>query len=342
MPFLVAGRRGLGLARRLATLATEPGRTLRVAGPACGALVVRTNMETYEATVDGAALARASADGDLHVETGAGEAVTVSVPASFNVHVDLHAAACDVELQGWLEGTVDVAVGTGSIAVGTVRGLLTSLRSGRGDVRVEHVEGNLDVSAAAGSVALGKVLAQDVRVAAPAGVLRARALYTKALAVEAGGGMRASVVGAESARLELGGSSSLDSTEGDLAIDFEGDDLVVQASENLRRLAVASSRAPPTDDAPAPSITVHLPEGAAPRGQLRARALTLDERLGATSDGAAEALLGGGAAEGCELSVLAEGCDVEVDVQSWFEQRMKAAEKGGEARAWNPKPKERY
>ena len=217
--------------RAIATLATSPGRTLYVTGQA-GKLVVRTNMETYAADVsiavagadveDVSLWAHAEASGDLHVRTPAaeveGDATVISVPASFNVHVDLE-GVCAVDVTGWLEGTVDVSIGAGDATVGTVRGLLTRVITGRGDVRIDHVEGNLEVdSGEEGSVTLGKIMGEDVCVTA-GGAIRGRALYAKRLHMQAGKGVHASVLSAEDGHLSVGADDTvLDSAEGSLAI----------------------------------------------------------------------------------------------------------------------------
>ena len=109
-------------ARRVHNLATSPNATLRVSGAATKKLIVKTNMETYSAqleaaTADGtacsddevAAWATAHSNGDLDIRTQ-GYVTTISVPASFNVSVEMD-GACDVAMEGWLEGTVDVIIG---------------------------------------------------------------------------------------------------------------------------------------------------------------------------------------------------------------------------------------
>ena len=83
---------------------------------------------------------------------------------------------CGVDLSGWLEGTVDVVVsGRGAVGVNTVRGLLTRVVTGGGDVRVDHVEGNLAVTGADDGK-LGKIMGEEVDIDAT-GVVNGRALY---------------------------------------------------------------------------------------------------------------------------------------------------------------------
>lgn len=286
-----------GLARRLllhgvrsaSTLATEPGRTLRVSG-LTPRLVVKTNMETYLATVEATAAGKeldvgnwgtASDGGDLRVEAACGSVddgvTTVSVPASFNVEVDM-AGSCDVDVSGWLEGTVSVTVSQGSIAVNTVRGLRTRLRTGQGDVRVQHIEGNLDVSAGWGSrgnVDLGKVMGEEVNIEA-SGKVRCRALYAKDLCVWATGGMDVSVLESERAGVLAiggGGSSSLGSCSGNLGVILAGrSDVQLQLTDALRSLWVKGGPS-------AATVAVHLPESLVLDTFIRAAELELDPRL---------------------------------------------------------------
>lgn len=356
------GRRcARGLSRAL-HIATEPNRTLRVSG-SCPALVVRTNLETYSATVDatmdgGAAAsdefiqpwASADADCDLEVAVPAEcTSATVSVPASFNVSVSMDGTSA-VQVQGWLEGTVDVLVGEGSVDVGTVRGLLTRVHTGRGDVSIKHVEGNVEVVADGGSVSLGKILAQDVRVAA-SGELRCTALYSKVLNVSASGGMKSSVLSAEDGTLKLGGTSSLDSAEGELSIELPPgcERLTLQAIEGLRRLHVDSPGG--SELSAAPEITLNLPEAFAARAHVAAASLSIDERIEAqrsSGSSADDVLLEMGmevkedprAARRrappppAEVRIRAPKSSVTLSQMSWMEQRMKASlEAKGEAEA---------
>jgi len=116
---------------------------LRVAGK-CASLTVKTNMETYVAEawaeLDGEACdARSVADfdvteGEIKVSVLASAArLTLTVPAAFEVSVGMSGGACDVDVAGWLEGSVDVSTESGSVSVKTVKGMLTRLRTGAGD-----------------------------------------------------------------------------------------------------------------------------------------------------------------------------------------------------------------
>ena len=192
---------------------------------------------------------------------------------------------------------VAVAVPEGSVGIKTVRGLLTSVSTGRGDVNVEHIEGNLRVdNGVAGSVSLGKIMGEDIQVAT-SGAVRIRALYAKRLDLSAAGGCDASVLSAEEGMLLLGGdSSNVNSAEGVLNLTHQGPgELVVQASEQLRSLTIqaahdgsdgVTAEAPNATGGAAGAsggdrsrLTVHLPEGMAARAELVVGTLKLDERL---------------------------------------------------------------
>ena len=335
--------------RRAHQLATKPGATLRVVGSDCAKLIVKTNMETYVSDLEGAAqdgkpcsdeelaswaIAEAES-GDLTITTRA-HAATISVPASFNVSVEME-GACDVDMNGWLEGTVEITVGgCGSVGVNTVRGLLTSVSTMGGNVRVDHIEGNLDVRGA-GDVQLGKIMGEEVAIEA-AGAVKCRALYAKELKLEAKGGVTAAVLSAEVGEIRVDAKTSLESAEGELTIHVGAGDLEVQASEALRKLHVEA------DAAAAPSISVHVPEGFATQMRLLAEKLDVDERLlaqarerpaglgGGPEEVCVAVDAGGEGATPCDLTLRAAGCSVSVAQQSWFEQRMKMAAAGGTKR----------
>lgn len=104
----LAHRLGAAARRTVSTLKTSPGSTLHVTG-ATPRLIVKTNMETYVATLEAGTAdvsAWASADGDdLHVRAALSDGVTtVAVPASFNIVVDME-TPCDVDVDGWFEGS---------------------------------------------------------------------------------------------------------------------------------------------------------------------------------------------------------------------------------------------
>ena len=101
----------LRFVRGVHQLATTPNATLRVTGASTKKLIVRTNMETYSAQLqarDGAGASYSDAEvatwaaeksnGDLDIAVQAHTA-TISVPASFNVSVDMQ-GACDVNMEG--------------------------------------------------------------------------------------------------------------------------------------------------------------------------------------------------------------------------------------------------
>ena len=110
-------------------------------------------------------------------------------------------------------------------------------------------------------------------------------------------------------------------------------DLVVQASEQLKKLHVEADVAAPGGA----SIAVHLPSALPTRAALDVGTLTVDEQLASAEEvrqadgGELQLSMSGSRAgsEACELSVRAEGCRVELKQQSWLEMRLKAMEADG-------------
>jgi hypothetical protein len=188
----------------ITTLPTVPGAQLTVTGQ-CASLTVKTNMETYVAEawaeLDGRSVdARSVADFDVsegEIKVSVTEAVarlTLTVPAAFEVSVGMSRGACDVDVAGWLEGSVDVSTDSGSVSVKTVKGMLTRLRTGAGDVSVGSVDGNLDAETGDGSVTLGKIVGEEVRAIAggrASNALRAKAIYAKRTELSSSGAMQA-------------------------------------------------------------------------------------------------------------------------------------------------------
>lgn len=257
---------------------TAPLSTLTVKG-LCSALTVKTNMETYyaDAWAEGGgdpcelasvATIEANEAGDICLlATQAHAAITVAVPAAFNVRVDMRGGACDVDMRGWLEGDVDISTERGSVGVATVRGVLTKVRTGGGDVTVGSVDGNLDAETGAGDVAVGKVLGEEVRLVASGGSLRLKAAYAKRAELNATGAVHAAVLSAERGAVRAGEDSRLSSLDGEFDISLsDSASLEVQAGEQLRRLRLigvdgASPVAHADGGAPGPprTIEVHLP-----------------------------------------------------------------------------------
>ena len=251
-------------AKLITTLPTVPGAQLTVAGH-CASLTVKTNMETYVAEawaeLDGQACdARGVADfdvseGEIKVSvTEAAARLTLAVPAAFEVSVGMSGGACDVDVAGWLEGCVHVSTDSGSVNVKTVRGMLTRLRTGAGDVSVGSVDGNLDAETGNGSVTLGKIVGEEVRAIAggrPSNALRAKAIYAKRTELSSSGTMQVSVLATERGALSLGGAaagsgradlddlgstgSKLGSLDGEIDVLLAGGALEIQAGEQLRR-----------------------------------------------------------------------------------------------------------
>jgi len=299
------------LRRTLASsVKTAPNSTIRIVG-ACGRLSVGSNMETdvaeltatlggvecpwtdvvqLEATEEGDALNLALNVGVAEGTNPRSLALTVTVPSAFNVAVEMAPeVACDVDIKGWLEGTVHVAA-QGSVTVGTVRGLLCSVESGRGDVSVKTIDGNLTVKAPCGGVTLGKIMGEEVRVDA-AGTVSSKALYGKEVEIRAGGGLSSGVLSAEAGFFELGGASNLDQLEGEIDVRLAaGGELVAQGSSGLRQLRVVRHEAFERDggdaDGAGPSgggdggaITINLPPSVMARATLLGASVSIDESL---------------------------------------------------------------
>ena len=292
------------------TVKTAPNSTIRIVG-ACGRLSVGSNMETdvaeLTATLGGVECPWADVvqletteEGDalnLALDVGVAEgtnprslALAVTVPSAFNVAVEMAPeVACDVDIKGWLEGTVHVAA-QGSVTVGTVRGMLCSVESGRGDVSVKTIDGNLTVKAACGGVKLGKIMGEEVKVDA-AGAVSSKALYGKEVEIRAGGGLSAAVLSAEAGFLELGGASTLDQLEGEVDVRLAaGGELVAQGSGGLRQLRVVRHEAFERDGGDAGgagpggggdggAITINLPPTARARATLLGGSVSIDEAL---------------------------------------------------------------
>jgi len=239
---------------------------------------------TVEASADGreidvAPWVSSSDGGDLSIEAACaiGGTAIVSVPASFNVEVNMD-ERCDVEMAGWLEGSVSINVNKGSISVNTVRGLLTTLTTGLGDVSVKHVEGNLDLSAgfgASGNVDLGKIMGEEVNVET-SGRVCCRALYAKNMYIRADGGIDASVLESEREGILVlgGGTSSIGSCSGNVGAVLSGNaQFDAQVSNTLQRLWIKGGPH-------ASSAVIHLPEQLALDASIRAARIELDHRLG--------------------------------------------------------------
>lgn len=309
----------------ITTLPTVPGAQLTVAGQ-CASLTVKTNMETYVAEawaeVDSQACdARTVADFDVSegaIRVSVTEALarlTLAVPAAFEVSVDMSRGACDVDVAGWLEGSVDVSTDSGSVSVQTVKGMRTRLRTGAGDVSVGSVDGNLDAQTGEGSVRLGKVVGEEVRAIAggrASNALSAKAIYAKRTELSSSGSMQVAVLATERGALSLGGAAAgsrradpdgdLDGNLGDLAGNLGGDlgsisaarsklgsldgeidvllaggALEIQAGEQLRRLRVVDASV----DSAGTAIELHMPTKLAAEVSLLAASTQIDPKLAA-------------------------------------------------------------
>ena len=295
-------------AKLITTLPTVPGAQLTVAGH-CASLTVKTNMETYVAEawaeLDGQPCdARAVADfdvseGEIKVSvTEAAARLTLAVPAAFEVSVGMSGGACDVDVAGWLEGCVHVTTDSGSVNVKTVRGMLTRLRTGAGDVSVGSVDGNLDAETGDGSVTLGKIVGEEVRAIAggrASNAIIAKAIYAKRTELSSSGTMQVSVLATERGALSLGGAaagsgradlddlgstgSKLGSLDGEIDVLLAGGALEIQAGEQLRRLRVVDASADAAGAAG--GIELHMPTKLAAEVSLLAATVEIDPKLAA-------------------------------------------------------------
>jgi len=237
-------------------IVTSPGALLDISG-SCSAVSVSTNYETdmaeVSAMLDGAscevstvASIETAEDGAIRlVGTDVNASISVAVPAVFDLCVDMR-GSCQAEMAGWLEGKVAMSVEAGDIRVETVKGLLTELRTGRGDVKADSIDGNCNAETLEGSVTLGKVLGEEVRViAGGSGALVGKAIYAKRALLQAGGGVDISALSAESGAITLGDDSKFGSLDGEIDISVAAGSVDVQAGAELRRLRVLGGVGPP-------------------------------------------------------------------------------------------------
>lgn len=168
--------------------------------------------------------------------------LVVSVPSVFDVRINMRGGACEVDISGWLEGSVDVATESGGICVGTVKGMLTKLRTMCGALKVGSIDGNLDAETSKGRVDLGKVIGEEVRAVTADGDIQVKAVYAKRAELRAcEGKVSAAVLSLERGTLFTGGHSQLSSLDGNIDIVVAKGSLVVQAAERLRRLRVVAT-----------------------------------------------------------------------------------------------------
>ncbi|KAL1522638.1 hypothetical protein AB1Y20_017617 [Prymnesium parvum] len=271
-------------------LSTRPHATLHVTGT-CASLTVKTNMESDSADVHAevdsvqcqphsVSSLDVSSNGDITLRAANPKAaIMIEVPAAFNVKVAMEGDGCNVALNGWLEGDVDISTECGQVDIGTVKGVLTRARTRRGNLNVATVDGNLDVESCSGKVTLGKVLGEEVRAVASGGHLHLKAVYAKRVKLSTSGEIHAAVLAAESGVLHANGDSKLSSLDGSLDVWLASNNLEVQAGEQLRRLRIVGSN---SDVTRTPRIKLHLPSKLAASLKLYTEEdVNIDEKLDA-------------------------------------------------------------
>jgi len=268
-------------------LRTNPGQRL-VVGGSCGILTISSNYESEVANVqasrDGvpilledAARVTVDDDGNINVfSTGASSSLAIDVPAMFNVSANID-GRCDVKVDGWIEGTVDVTVGEGNVGVNTVRGMQTTIRTGDGNIAVKTVEGNLDVKTGKGEISLGKILGEIVHVRTDEGGVEANAIYAKDALVSATGSLRVQALCAELSRVDIGGGSVLSSVDGAAEVVLRGGSVQVEAANTLRSLQLRAESS--SDHTQAGTVKVCLSKECVAEAQVVASRLALDEAL---------------------------------------------------------------
>jgi hypothetical protein len=189
--------RGLtAAAMRPWVVATAPHATVTVGGGVFGGDVrIVTNMESDHATVAarcaaGTPLDPESALAITHGANGVDFAVTeasgqtsaisldIAVPASFSVVASRSGAPSNLRVDGWLEGGVSLTTARGDVGVKTVRGMLTTLATGEGNLALEMIEGDANLSSGKGNITIGKLQGKALRAKSGGGDISARAIYT--------------------------------------------------------------------------------------------------------------------------------------------------------------------
>jgi len=191
----------LGAVRRLATAAaaaaalprrvlTAPHALVTVLG-AGGDVTITTNMESEVATIRATdALGNAlDAEAAVRVEhTGngtdfevhgveVGTSLAISVPASFSVVACREGRTANLRMDGWIEGGVRLTTEQGDVGVQTVRGMLTTLATGAGNIAAEMIDGDAALSTGQGDITIGKLQGKVLNAASGGGNVSAKALY---------------------------------------------------------------------------------------------------------------------------------------------------------------------
>lgn len=245
-------RRALSSApRRVPTL---PHATVTVRGGAHGGNVAfSTNMESDTAMVSatdlaGHALDAATAFSVEHakdsasfevLERVAGMSLDIAVPASFSIVAQRIGQPSNVSVTGWIEGGVALTAERGSLSVRTVRGMLTTLETGEGDISAEMIEGDARMSTSRGAITIGKLQGKVLHAACAHGDLSARAIYCEvAHLVARSGSIRLGFLHTDRAHLEVAtGAVHVDALDGSADVRAsKGGSIRIQLSDGAREL----------------------------------------------------------------------------------------------------------
>lgn len=282
----LAARRALSSGAPL-RVRTAPHALVRVLGGAHGGDVAfSTNMESDSATVAasdrlGNALDAAAAVSVEHAENGAdfevvggaaGPSLAIAVPASFTILTRRAGQPSNISVAGWLEGGVSLTTERGSLTVGTVRGMLTTLETGEGDIAAEMIEGDARMSTGRGAVSIGKLQGKVLTASSGHGDISARAIYCLDTHLAARqGSIRLGFLHTERATLEVaGGEVRIDALDGGANVCArEGGSIHVQLSDGARQLELHADG----------DIDVLVPEHLAFSGEASAPSVECDASL---------------------------------------------------------------
>mmetsp|Transcript_19267 Transcript_19267/g.49025 ORF Transcript_19267/g.49025 Transcript_19267/m.49025 type:complete len:360 (+) Transcript_19267:13-1092(+) len=253
----------LGAVRRLATAAaaaaalprrvlTAPHALVTVLG-AGGDVTITTNMESEVATIRATdALGNAlDAEAAVRVEhTGngtdfevhgveVGTSLAISVPASFSVVACREGRTANLRMDGWIEGGVRLTTEQGDVGVQTVRGMLTTLATGAGNIAAEMIDGDAALSTGQGDITIGKLQGKVLNAASGGGNVSAKALYCEDAHIATRNGrvqlnflhtLRASVAVSN-------GEVNIDALDGSVSVRAaEGGRIRVQLSDGAREI----------------------------------------------------------------------------------------------------------
>ncbi|KAJ1639021.1 hypothetical protein T492DRAFT_155331 [Pavlovales sp. CCMP2436] len=106
-----------------------------------------------------------------------GTSLAISVPASFSVVACREGRTANLRMDGWIEGGVRLTTEQGDVGVQTVRGMLTTLATGAGNIAAEMIDGDAALSTGQGDITIGKLQGKVLNAASGGGNVSAKALY---------------------------------------------------------------------------------------------------------------------------------------------------------------------